>query len=173
MGATLPPQQPAATAEAHNSQLNQTWAHARSTLLRRVQTAATSAVFATPPTPKTDAFFATDNALGAVTPGGLYKHQSKASILKSSVSFCLNHFSTTNTCQRVSCASNHAHHRHHHLPDHSADHPAALLHGIKAATRSPDATQWPQPKTNWCSPRRLVSTGHSVVPSLKRLTRAT
>jgi len=63
-----------------HSQLNQTWAHARCTLLRLVQTAATLAVFATPPTPKTDAFFATDSALGAVTPGGLYKHQNKALI---------------------------------------------------------------------------------------------
>jgi len=82
-----------------HSQLNQTWAHARCTLLRLVQTAIASAVFTTPPTPKTDAFFATDSALGAAIPGGLYKHQSKVLILKSSVSFCLNHFSTTNTYQ--------------------------------------------------------------------------
>ena len=152
-------------------QLNQTWAHARCTLLRRVQTAATSAVFTTPPTPKTDAFSATDSALGAVTPGGLCKHQNKALIRLRIVWSCPCLSETTNTYQRVSCASNHAHHRNHHLPDHTPNCFAAVLHRIKAATRSQDATQWPQPKTNWCSPRCLASTGHSVVPSLKRLTR--
>jgi len=150
----LPPQQaPSTTAEAHNSQLNQTWAHARFIQHRSARTVRNASIaLKTRHTPKTGAFCETANATGVSIHGGLCRHLSRTLIRLLSASSSRQLSKNTSTILQ---SLNHAHHRNHPLSDHAAADPAALPHGNTATARQTHESLRLHLPCHCTTPRRL------------------
>ena len=148
-----------------------TWEHARFILSLLVRAAKKkTATSKTPPTPRKTKFCGTEGATSVNIIGGHCRTLKQALTLIHIESCSQNLGPTT---EIFTLNSSHAHHRNHPLPDHTARHPAALLHRFKTAARKTHESIRLHLPCHCSTSKHLTHYSTQLLPSLKRLTRET